>query len=89
MTQDCGKDCTQANEAADAAVKKVFAILGIDIDDPKQVEEFRQDLRFAGSLRQDVKDGKTTIRRVALTIFLTAISGALWIGVKSYLPPAH
>ena len=39
-------------DAADRAVKKVFAILGVDIDKPESVEEFREDLRFGRKLRK-------------------------------------
>ena len=39
----------QCQNIADKSVKKVFAILGVDIDDPQQVEEFREDLRFGKS----------------------------------------
>jgi hypothetical protein len=46
------KECPLAEEAAEAAVKKVFAILGVDIDVPKDVETFRENLRFGASLRR-------------------------------------
>ncbi len=35
------EECPQAEQAADHAVRKVFAILGVDIDKPESVEEFR------------------------------------------------
>ena len=42
--------CLQAEavsaRAADRAVKRVFSILGVDIDRPESIEEFRADLRF-------------------------------------------
>ena len=46
--------CNNPNcqEAADRAVKKVFAILGVDIDRPESVEEFREDLRFGKRMRK-------------------------------------
>ena len=34
--------CPHVAEAADTAVKKVFAILGVDVDVPKEVEQFRE-----------------------------------------------
>ena len=43
--------------AARAAVKEVFYLLGVDVDDPKQVEAFRRDLRFAGDLRRQAAKG--------------------------------
>lgn len=64
-----------SEEAARRAVKKVFAILGVDIDDPKEVEEFRKDLRFAADMRQYTKKG--------FMVFFTAIIGlaatAAWV----------
>jgi O-acetyl-ADP-ribose deacetylase (regulator of RNase III) len=50
-------ECPHAQESADRAVKKVFAILGVDIDDPEKVEEFRMDLRFGRSMRRAADRG--------------------------------
>lgn len=47
-----GAVCPQSVEAADHAVRKVFSILGVDIDKPESVEEFREDLRFGKRLRK-------------------------------------
>lgn len=41
--------CPQSIQAADHAVKKVFAILGVDIDKPESVEEFREDLLMSSN----------------------------------------
>jgi len=38
--------------AADRAVKKVFAMLGVDAHQPEAVEEFRQDRAFVKKLRK-------------------------------------
>jgi len=38
--------CMEAERAADAAVHKTFAIMGIDVDSPKQVSEFQEGLTF-------------------------------------------
>lgn len=49
----CSTDyCPQVQQAAEDAVRKVFAILGIDVDVPKEVEEFRENLRFGASMRR-------------------------------------
>ena len=50
LNRRCHDDTCQ--EAADRAVKKVFAILGVDVDKPESVEEFREDLRFGRKLRK-------------------------------------
>lgn len=40
-----------AHQAVDMAVKKAFGHLGVDIDDPKDLQVFRDDLRFGGVFR--------------------------------------
>lgn len=53
---ECGNR-PECSEIADRAVKKTFAILGVDIDKPESVEEFRQDLRFGKRLRKIADHG--------------------------------
>lgn len=69
--------CPQSVEAADHAVKKVFAILGVDIDKPESVEEFREDLRFGKRLRKATDHGVL----VFIAIITTAFAAALWAGI--------
>ena len=73
--------CYYSEQAATKAVKETFAILGVDINDPRQVEEFRKSLRFSDELRTLADKGKL----VVVTALVGAILGALWIGVKTKL----
>ena len=73
---DCGTK-PECAEIADRAVRKTFAILGVNIDNPESVEEFRQDLRFGKKLRK-LADHGTMAFFAAVAI---AIVGALWIGI--------
>jgi len=75
---DCGNR-PECSEIADRAVKKTFAILGVDIDKPESVEEFRQDLRFGKRLRK-IADHGTLAFFAAVAV---AIVAALWIGITS------
>ena len=75
---DCGNR-PECSEIADRAVKKTFAILGVDIDKPESVEEFRQDLRFGKRLRK-IADHGTLAFFGAVAV---AIVAALWIGITS------
>jgi len=70
--------CPLALDAADTAVRKVFAILGVDVDTPRDVEEFRKDLRFGGSMRTAVNRGVLGVVGVVVLAILTA----LWTGIK-------
>lgn len=56
-------------EAAEHAVKKVFAILGVDVDRPESVEEFREDLRFGKKMRKAAGHGTFAFIAVASAAF--------------------
>lgn len=73
----------QCQQIADQSVKKVFAILGVDIDDPQQVEEFREDLRFGKRLRKYSDYGTMA---VVAAVFV-AIAAAVWTGIISKITP--
>ena len=71
--------CPHIKEAADEAVKKVFAILGVDVDVPKEVEQFRENLRFGANMRRAADKGMLAI------IGAVAVAGlaAMWAGIVS------
>ncbi len=71
--------CVKASEqAADKSVKKVFAILGVDVDQPESVENFRKDLRFGGRMRKYVDHGTLVfVGAVALAITYALLEGLL------------
>ena len=77
--------CPHVKEAADAAVKRVFAILGVDVDVPKEVEQFRENLRFGASMRRAADKGMLAI------IGAIAVAGlaALWAGIVSSIVKGH
>lgn len=68
-----------SEEAADKAVKKVFAILGVDIHKPESVEEFREDLRFGKRLRKLADHGTFAI----IALLFTGLGYAAFAGVVS------
>jgi hypothetical protein len=76
-------DCNNPNcqEAADRAVKKVFAILGVDIDRPESVEEFREDLRFGKRMRKAADHGFLAL----VGLIVVGLGAAVWAGVMSKL----
>jgi len=76
-------NCNNPNcqEAADRAVKKVFAILGVDIDRPESVEEFREDLRFGKKMRKAADHGFLAI----VGLIVVALGAALWAGIVAKL----
>jgi hypothetical protein len=76
-------DCNNPNcqEAADRAVKKVFAILGVDIDRPESVEEFREDLRFGKRMRKAADHGFMAL----VGLIVVAVASAIWFGIQAKL----
>lgn len=65
----------------DRAVKKVFAIFGVDIDSPQSVAEFQADLRFGRSLRQAAGHGFLAF----IGLCAIGVGAALWAGITAKL----
>ncbi len=76
-------NCNNPNcqDAADRAVKKVFAILGVDIDKPESVEEFREDLRFGKRMRKAADHGFLAM----IGLFVVGLGAIIWAGVMAKL----
>lgn len=74
-------ECPKAREVADEAVRKVFAILGVDIDDPEKVEEFRMDLRFGRSMRRATDKGIIAV----VALVAVGVASATWVGITAQL----
>lgn len=62
---------------ANQAVKKTFAIMGVNIDNPKDVEDFRKDIRFAGELRSNANKGLGALIISIIGIIVAGIATAV------------
>lgn len=69
------------SQIAKTAVKEVFAILGVDVDDPAKVEEFRKDLRFGGTMRRATDRGVLAM----VGVVFTALGTALCFGIVALI----
>lgn len=72
--------CSFASQAANEAVEKTFAILGVNVHEPKEVEEFRKSLRFGDSMRKAADKGV-----LALVVVLVGMGTAVFFarfGIK-------
>lgn len=74
-----------SGDAAESAVKKVFAILGVDVDRPESVEEFRADLRFGRKLRKIADQGTLAF----IGVVAAALAAAVWAGIVSKINGGH
>ena len=77
--------CPHVKQAADEAVKNLFAILGVDVDVPKEVEQFRENLRFGASMRRAADKGMLAI----IGAIAVGALAALWAGVVSSIAKWH
>ena len=75
----CSEHDSIIQAAADHAVKKTFAILGVDVADPESVEEFRQDLRFGKRMRKMSDHGQLALA----AMFFIGLGWAVFEGIKS------
>lgn len=75
----CAYSERMSEYAAEHAVKKVFAILGVDIERPESVEEFREDLRFGKRMRKVADHGTLAFFGVVAAAFAAAV----WAGIVS------
>lgn len=66
---------------AEDAVRRVFAILGVDIDQPESVEEFREDLRFGRKLRRIADHGVLAF----FGVVAAAMAAAVWAGISKWM----
>lgn len=83
MSAECKEEsnCPHAKASAELAVKKVFAILGVNVDVPKEVEEFRENLRFGATMRKAVDRGMLAV----VSAIAVAMLAALWAGITKSL----
>lgn len=68
-------------QAADLAVKKVFYLLGVDVEDASSVEDFREDLRFGRRLRKLANNGMMGV----VGLLALGLVTALYSGIVSSL----
>ena len=71
--------CREPKEAAKRAVHEVFSILGVDVDNPEQVEKFREGLRFGQSMLKFANRGLMTF----IIVSAASATAALWLGIKA------
>ncbi|MGQ0711187.1 MAG: hypothetical protein ACT4NV_15740 [Rhodoferax sp.] len=81
----CNLAESMSEEAAERAVRKFFAILGVDVNKPESVEEFREDLRFGRRLRKVADHGMLAFFGVAAA----ALAAAVWSGIVSKIGGGH
>jgi hypothetical protein len=72
----------EVTAAADLAVKKVFYILGVDVEKPESIESFREDLRFGRRLRKLANSGAAGIVGLLALGLVTALYAGIVKSLK-------
>lgn len=67
-----------AHRVVDMAVSKAFSHMGVDIDDPKDLQTFRDDLRFGGVFR----NAATKSFFALLAALFGGIGLSIWMAFK-------
>lgn len=70
-----------AREAAVMAVQEVFYRLGLFVDEPDELREYRKDFLFIRSQRRTSEAIGLHIRRVALGVLVSGLLYVLWQGI--------
>lgn len=68
-----------AEAAARKAVRDAFLVLGIDVNVKREVDDFRDDLRFGRQIRKLVGHGMLA----AVSVAAAAIAVSAWTGIVS------
>lgn len=66
-----------AKQAAREAVRETFSKLGVDTEDQESVDAFRDDLRFARTIRRRADMGTDAVLKLVLLAIASAIVGAV------------
>ena len=67
------------NAVVHKALRDTFLLIGVDINDPATVDEFRADLRFGRQIRKLVGHGMLA----AVSVAAAAIAVSAWTGIVS------
>ena len=70
-----------AREAAGMAVQEVFYRLGLFVNEPEELREYRKDFLFMRSQRRTSEAIGTHVRRVAIGVVVSGLLYVLWQGV--------
>ena len=75
MSENCRiESCPYTHEIADLAVKKAFGIIGVDIDKPKEVEDFRNIIRFSALAQKLVFQATIIMMGTLITTLLLGVT---------------
>lgn len=63
----------------------VFATIGVDVENPESIEQFREDLRFGKKLRRASDHGLLAL----IGMIVLGLGSVLWAGIVSKIGSGH
>lgn len=76
-----------AEEAAELGVARALQLLGMNINDPKEVRELQADLLHLRSWRTASNSVKDKTIAAAIVVVVSGILAAFWLGLKGFVSP--
>ncbi len=71
-----------AAESAKAAVRETLLVMGVDVSDPKSIQEMQRDFAHVRVWRQSVDTVKRQSLIAAVGILVSGIAGAIWMAIS-------
>jgi hypothetical protein len=71
-----------ANETAKAAVRDTLLAMGVDVSDPKSIQEMQYDMAHVRRWRKSVETVQRQSLITALGIVVSGIAGAIWMAIS-------
>lgn len=74
-------EAMMADAIAKQVARTIFGLIGVDVDKPESLEEFRANVRFSAVVHQAAKAGVLAV----ITTVAGLVIGGLWFGVMRLL----
>lgn len=71
-----------ANETAKAAVRDTLLAMGVDVSDPKSIQEMQYDMAHVRRWRKSVETVQRQSLIAAIGIIVSGIAGAIWMAIS-------
>lgn len=71
-----------ASETAKAAVRETLLLMGVDVSDPKAIQEMQLDFAHTRRWRRSVETVGRQSLVSAVVILITGFAGAIWMAIQ-------
>lgn len=71
-----------ANETAKAAVRDTLLAMGVDVSDPKSIQEMQKDMAHVRLWRQSVDTVRRQTLIAAVGILVSFVAGGIWLAIR-------